>query len=182
MKIEGHAIVDEQGCYATADGQMPEELKIADDFAGLQAHLDEAAICVMGRTTHESIPNRRQRNRLVITTDPEAQPAEEHVTFIGPEDVHTWLERNIHGADDVVAVLGGAQVYGLFEKEGYDTFHLAVATGVEVEDGKPLLPEAENLEEVVKRLTKSSYDVLRTDYAPEPEQAFDPDFDQAFER
>jgi hypothetical protein len=44
--------------------------------------------------------------------------------------------------DGVLAVIGGANVFGLFLEIGYDSFHLSRANNVRLPSGRRLLPQA----------------------------------------
>jgi hypothetical protein len=52
----------------------------------------------------------------------------------------------------VLAVIGGANVFGLFLEIGYDSFHLSRANNVRLPSGRRLLPQARTdvtLEEIL---------------------------------
>ena len=67
LRIEGYAIVSDDGMLAAADGVMPSSLKIDADQQFLSDGLDRADIIVHGRHSHEGQPQSPQRRRLIVT-------------------------------------------------------------------------------------------------------------------
>ena len=67
FRIEGHAIVSEDGMIADSTGLMPDSLKFESDQKLYEAALDEAAAIVNGRMSYEWQANSPRRKRLVVT-------------------------------------------------------------------------------------------------------------------
>ena len=66
--FHGHAIVSADDRIADASGLTPPSLRIAADWDRFQAALDRSVVTVVGRLGHEANPNRRGRNRLVLSS------------------------------------------------------------------------------------------------------------------
>ena len=138
-RIHGHAIVSADDRIAGPDGQTPPALRNDADWRRFQAALDAAAVTVLGRLGHAANPNRKGRNRLVLSAsargierradgwwwDPAAVPVEEALARAAP-------------GGGIVAVPGGRRVFDLFLGPGYDEFHLARATRASIPDGVPV--------------------------------------------
>lgn len=137
--FHGHAIVSADDRIADASGQTPPSLRIAADWERFQAALDRSVLTVLGRLGHEANPNRRGRNRLVLSSagggiahrggawwwNPDKAALPEALALAAPEG-------------GLVAVPGGRRVFDLFLDIGYDAFHLTRAERVRVGDGVPL--------------------------------------------
>ena len=67
FRIEGHAIVSEDGMIADSSGLMPNSLKFESDQKVYEAALDGAALIVNGRLSHEGQAQSPARRRLVVT-------------------------------------------------------------------------------------------------------------------
>lgn len=144
LRIEGYAIVSDDGMLADADGVMPAALRIEADQAFLSQGLDRADIIVHGRHSHEGHPQSPRRRRLIATRG---------VATLGPSPDHPnaalWnpsalpLEQALAAIDmegGTVAVLGGTELFGLFLPR-YDVFHLSRAAGVRLPGGRPVFPQ-----------------------------------------
>lgn len=145
FRIEGHAIVSEDGMIADSTGLMPDLLKFESDQKLYEAALDEAAAIVNGRMSYEWQANSPRRKRLVVTRS---------VAGLGPDpsnpNARLW---NPAGASldtacaalgvksGVIAIVGGPFVFSLFLKIGYDAFHLSHAPGVRLPAGEPAFRE-----------------------------------------
>ena len=66
-RIEGWAIVSEDGMLAGANHVMPASLKFDADQRFFEAGLDGVDVVVHGRHSHEGQPNSDKRKRLVLT-------------------------------------------------------------------------------------------------------------------
>src|SRR5437899_8781159 len=66
-RIEGLAIVSADGMLADADGHMPKSLLVEADQQFFQDTLDQAAVLVQGRHSHEGSSRAAHRRRLVLT-------------------------------------------------------------------------------------------------------------------
>src|SRR4029079_18736879 len=113
--IHGHAIVSADDRIADADGVTPPSLRNDADWARFRGALDAAAVIVLGRLGHEANPNRKKRNRLVLSSS--AKGIERHT------DAWCWNPAKIpveealgRAAPDggIAAVPGGRRVFDLF--------------------------------------------------------------------
>src|SRR5258708_37955119 len=66
-RIEGYAIVSNEGMIARSDGSFPEEIKIPADHEFYQSSLDRAAAVANGRHSAEGGPKEKLRRRIVLT-------------------------------------------------------------------------------------------------------------------
>lgn len=143
--IEGYAIVSADGMLADANRHMPAALIVDADQQFFQDSLDRAAVIVHGRHSHEGGPRAALRRRLIVTTRVEAlaeYPAHPHALLWNPKGAtlaQAWSK--LKASDGVLAVIGGADVYGLFFATGYDKFHLSRAAQVRLPGGLPVFRE-----------------------------------------
>ncbi|MFN3349205.1 dihydrofolate reductase [Pseudorhodoplanes sp.] len=143
LRVEGFAIVSDDGMLADASGVMPRDLLVDADQRYLSDALDRAAILVHGRNSHEGQPHSRQRRRLIATRSVAAiaqVPDDPNALLWNPagmplEDAAVRL--GVH--EGSVAVLGGTDVYGLFLPR-YDVFHLSRMPGLRLPGGRPVFP------------------------------------------
>ena len=138
-RIEGHAIVSADDRIAGADGLTPASLRNEADWARFQAALDCAAVTVLGRLGHEANPNRKQRNRLVLSSTAKGIERRDDAWWWNPAaaDLRDALTLAAP-AGGIVAVPGGRRVFDLFLDIGYDAFDLARAERVTIPDGVPI--------------------------------------------
>src|SRR5882757_7345400 len=66
-RIEGYAIVSEDGMLANAAGIMPSSLKFEADRRFFETGLDGVDAVVHGRHSHERQPHSPLRHRLIVT-------------------------------------------------------------------------------------------------------------------
>ena len=66
--IEGFAIVSADGMLADADRRMPAGMIVEADQKFFHGSLDQAALVVHGRHSHEGGPRAAGRHRLIVTT------------------------------------------------------------------------------------------------------------------
>ena len=66
-RIEGFAIVSQDGMLANAAGIMPESLKFTADQRFFEAGLDAVDVVVHGRHSHEQQPHSALRRRLILS-------------------------------------------------------------------------------------------------------------------
>ena len=88
LRIEGFAIVSADGMLAGADGLMPNSLKFAIDQKFLDQSLDDAALLINGRKSHETQPNSGNRRRLLLTRSAgpfSTIPVERNIWLWSPE-------------------------------------------------------------------------------------------------
>ena len=143
-RIEGYVIVSADGMIADANGVMPDSIRNAADQRFFQAGLDEAAVVVHGRHSHEGGPRAARRKRLVVTRQIAAtapDPAHPHSLLWNPTGA--TLEEAIEklgGGDGVVAIIGGTEVFSMFLPL-YDGFHLSRAANAKIPGGRPVFNE-----------------------------------------
>jgi len=143
-RIEGYVIVSADGMIADANGEMPDGIRNAADQRFFQAGLDEAAVVVHGRHSHEGGPRAARRKRLVVTrqvatTAPD--PAHPNALFWNPTGATLDEAVNQLGAGDgAVAIIGGTEVFSMF-LPFYDAFHLSRAAHAKIPGGLPVFNE-----------------------------------------
>jgi hypothetical protein len=143
--IEGFAIVSADGMLADADRRIPPGLIVKADQEFFQGSLDQAALVVHGRHSHEGGPRSAGRYRLAVTTRTAAlapDPAHPKSLLWNPRGASLEEARALLGAPaGVCAVIGGPRVYALFLEIGYDAFHLSQAANVRVPGGLTIFPD-----------------------------------------
>jgi hypothetical protein len=142
--LHAYAIVCENDCIADAEGRFPDVLRNDADWLYFQSGLDRAAITLMGRRSHETNANHRNRLRLVMSRSVSAlehradgwwwNPAERPL----PEALQTIIPE---GGE--VAVPGGRDVFDLLEAASFTAFHLARAHGRTIPRGRGLFQVCE---------------------------------------
>jgi dihydrofolate reductase len=143
--IEGYAIVSADGMLADADRHMPPGLQVEGDQKFFQGALDQAAVVVHGRHSHEGGPRAALRKRLVVTRRVPAlapDPSRPSSLLWNPQGAtldEAWAQ--LRAPPGVLAVIGGPDVYKLFLDVGYDAFHLSRAAQVRLPGGRPVFPE-----------------------------------------
>jgi len=144
-RIEGLAIVSADGMLADAAGHMPESLLVEGDQRFFQDRLDQAAVLVQGRHSHEGSEARAARRRRLIVTRQIAALAETNIypnaLLWNPNGAtlqQAW--ERLGAADGVLAVIGATEVYGAFLTIGYDCFHLSRVPQVRLPGGRPVFP------------------------------------------
>lgn len=141
MRIEGYVIVSSNGMIADAKGVMPEAIRNDADQKFFQSGLDQAAVVVHGRHSHEGGPHAARRKRLVLTrqiADIAPDPSRPNSLLWNP--VGATLEQALakHGVTDgTVAIIGGTDVFSMFLPR-YDLFHLSHAPHAKIPGGRPV--------------------------------------------
>jgi len=154
-RIEGFAIVSEDGMLANGAGIMPDSLKFEADRRFFEGALDELDVVVHGRHSHEQQPRSSLRRRLIVTRQVPAiaaHPSNEKALLWNPAGASFETALAALGTPDAsVGVIGGTQVFGMF-LDRYDFFHLSRAPDVRLPGGRPVFPEvpARTPEEVLK--------------------------------
>jgi dihydrofolate reductase len=147
-RIEGFAIVSEDGMLADAERRIPPALVIEADQKFFHGSLEHAAVAVQGRHSHEGGPRADTRYRLVVTRSvPSLAP---HPTFPkallwnpqGASLEQAWA--TLGAPDGMLAVIGGGDVNQIFLERGFDAFHLSRVAGVRLPGGRPVFPEVPN--------------------------------------
>src|SRR5579862_7652467 len=86
-RIEGYAIISEDGMLADAAGVMPASLKYEADQNFFEQGLDGVDVVVHGRHSHERQPLSYLRRRLIVTRQVlaiAADPSHEKTLFWNP--------------------------------------------------------------------------------------------------
>jgi dihydrofolate reductase len=143
-RIEGYAIVSEDGMLANAAGIVPDSLKFEADQRFFERGLDGVEVVVHGRHSHERQPLSYLRFRLILTRQVPAivaDPSNEKALFWNPAGASFEQALTALGAPDgSVGVIGGADVFEMF-LDRCDVFHLSRATNVRMPGGRPVFPE-----------------------------------------
>jgi dihydrofolate reductase len=143
-RIEGYAIVSEDGMLANAAGIMPDQLKFEADQQFFERGLDGVVVVVHGRHSHEQQPHSHLRRRLILTRQVPtiaADPSNEKALLWNPGGASFDQALIALGVPDgSVGVIGGTDVFGMF-LDRYDVFYLSRAPGVRVPDGRPVFPD-----------------------------------------
>jgi dihydrofolate reductase len=143
-RIEGYAIISEDGVLATAARIMPDSLKFEADEQFFRHGLDGVDVVVHGRHSQEQQPGSHLRRRLMLTRRIPAiaaHPSNDRALLWNPagaslEEALTTL--GIPSA--IIGVIGGTDVFALF-LDSFDLFHLSRAPGVHLPGGRPVFPE-----------------------------------------
>jgi dihydrofolate reductase len=143
-RVEGFVIVSADGMIADADGEMPAAIRNDADQHFFQSGLDEAAIVLHGRHSHEGGPRAARRKRIVLTRRVAAtatDPAHPQSLLWNPAGA--TLEQaaaTLGAADGTIAVIGGTDVFSMFLPL-YDVFHLSRAAHARIPGGRPVFTE-----------------------------------------
>ena len=155
-RIEGYAIVSEDGMLANAAGVMPDSLKFEADQAFFERGLDGVDVVVHGRHSHENQRRSDLRWRLILTRSVPAiaaDPSNRKALFWNPAGASLEQAMAVLGVPDgSVGVIGGTDVFGMF-LDRYSAFYLTRAPGVHLPGGRPVFPEvpAQTPEDVLTR-------------------------------
>jgi dihydrofolate reductase len=143
LRIVGYAIVSADGMIADGSGQIPPALVHDADQRYFLQGVDEAAILVHGRNSHEDLPHASRRQRLIVTRQISAlapHPDNPKAMLWNPEGAAIEDACGALGVSQgIVAAIGGSEVYGLFLPR-YDTFHLSKASQAQIPGGRPVFP------------------------------------------
>jgi hypothetical protein len=143
-RIEGYAIVSEDGMLADAARVMPKGLMFDADQRFYEQGLNRVDVVVHGRYSKEKQARSHLRHRLIMTRtirDIAAHPANPRALLWNPagtlfEDALAAL--GMPDAD--IGVIGGPEVFAFFLGL-YDAFNLSRAPGVWLPGGRPVFPE-----------------------------------------
>jgi len=142
-RIEGYAIVSEDGMLADAAGVMPEALKFEADQCFFERGLDRVDVVVHGRNSNEQQPRSPLRRRLIATRQIPTLapgPSNQKAWFWNPAGASLEQALAVLGVDEArIGVIGGTEVFGLF-LDLYDAFYLSRAAGVRLPGGRPVFP------------------------------------------
>ncbi len=142
-RIEGYAIVSEDGMLADAQGIMPDALRIDADQRFFEHGLDGVDAVVHGRHSHEQQPRSHLRRRLILTHRIPAlapDPSIPKAMLWNPAGASfeaAWAALGV--PEGILAVVGGSEVFGMFLPR-YDVFHLSRVPHVRLPGGRPVFP------------------------------------------
>jgi len=144
MRIEGYAVVSEDGMIADASGQLPPLLIADTDQRFFENGLNGVDVVVHGRHSGEQHPNSAKRHRIIVTRNIAGlapDPANVRAVLWNPagakfEDAVAALKTPIRSA----AILGGTDVFGRF-LDRYTVFFLSRIAGVRLPGGRPVFPQ-----------------------------------------
>jgi hypothetical protein len=142
-RIEGFAIVSQDGMLADAAGVMPAALQLSADQRFFEAGLDRADVMAHGRHSEEHQQRSPQRWRLIATRQVTAlapDPANPRARLWNPAGA--TLEEGVAAlglASAAVAVIGGTEMFGFF-LDRYDAFYLTRGPAVRLPGGRPVFP------------------------------------------
>ena len=142
-RIEGYAIVSDDGMLANSLGVMPDSLKFKADHDFFERSLDGIDVVVQGRHSHEHQAASALRRRLILTRKLPAlgpDPFNEKATLWNPAGAsfETALVA-LGGPANRIGIIGGTEAFGLF-LDRYDVFFLSHAPGVKLPNGRPVFP------------------------------------------
>ena len=142
-RIEGYAIISEDGMLATAARIMPDSLKFDADQHFFEHGLDGVDVVVHGRHSQERQPHSHLRHRLMLTRSIPAlaaHPSNEKALLWNPAGASFEQAMSALGMPGAnVGVIGGPDVFGLF-LDRYDIFHLSRVPNVRLPGGRPVFP------------------------------------------
>jgi dihydrofolate reductase len=142
-RIEGYAIVSEDGMLADAAGVMPDGLKFEADKRFFERGLDGVDVVVHGRHSNEQQPHSPLRRRLILTRRVPAiaaDPSNDKALCWNPAGATLDEALAAIGAPDpVIGVIGGTEVFGMF-LDLYDVFYLSRAPNVRLPGGRAVFP------------------------------------------
>src|ERR1700730_12973551 len=117
-RIEGYAIVSEDGMLANAAGIMPDSLKFEADQQFFERGLEGVDVVGHGRHSHERQPRSYLRRRLVLTRQVPAiaaDPSNEKALFWNPAGASFEQALAVLGTTDgSIGVVGATEVFGMF--------------------------------------------------------------------
>jgi dihydrofolate reductase len=168
-RIEGYAVISEDGMLATAERVMPPSLQFEADQRFFEHGLDGVDVVVHGRHSQERQPRSPLRQRLILTRRiPALAPHKSNPKALLWNPAGATFEQamsalGMSGAN--VGVIGGPEVFGLF-LDRYNIFHLTRAPNVRLPGGRPVFPEVP---------ARTPEDVLAGHgLVPDPRQILDP--------
>jgi dihydrofolate reductase len=147
-RVEGYAIISEDGMLADAHRIMPASLQIEADQRFFEEGLNGVDVVVHGRHSQEQQPRSRERNRVILTRRIPAlspHPTNPKALLWNPAGAPFEDTLKSFGISNArVGVIGGAEVFQLFLFQ-YDVFWLTRAPGVTLPGGRPVFPEVPEL-------------------------------------
>jgi dihydrofolate reductase len=143
-RIEGYAIVSEDGMLADHARVMPDSLKFEADQRFFEHALDNVDVVVHGRHSQEQQTRSRSRHRVVLTHQVASiakHPSNPNALLWNPAGASFEAALATLGFPSAnVGVIGGAEVFALF-LDRYDIFCLSRAPGARLPGGRPVFPD-----------------------------------------
>jgi len=143
-RIEGYAIVSEDGMIADAKGNTPDTLKFEADRRFFESGIDGVDLVVHGRHSREQQPGSGSRRRLILTREISGVAADrsnENAVLWNPAGASFEQALTALGKPDSrIGILGGTAVFSLFLHR-YDVFHLSRVPRVRLPGGRPVFQE-----------------------------------------
>jgi hypothetical protein len=140
-RIEGYAIVSEDGMLANAAGIIPTSLSFEADRQFFERNIGSIDVLVHGRNSREEKQNSNLRHRLIVTRQIPAimsDPSNRKSVLWNPAGASFEQALAVLGTSaGRFGVLGGTEVFGLF-LDRYDIFHLSRAPDVRLPGGRPI--------------------------------------------
>jgi hypothetical protein len=142
-RIEGFAIISEDGMLADADRRIPPALVVKADQEFFHGSLEHATVVVHGRHSHEGGARADSRHRLVLTRQVAAlapHPSLPNALLWNPRGAtlaEAWAQ--LGAPDGMLAVIGAGDVNQLF-LDRFDAFHLSRVAGIRLPGGSPVFP------------------------------------------
>ena len=140
-RIEGYAIVSEDGMLASADLVMPDSLTFDADRRFFEQGLDRVDVIVHGRHSGEDETRSAGRRRIVLThgiAATERRSSNERALWWNPAGASFEQALAVLGIPHAnAAVIGGPDVFELF-LDRYNTFYLSRAPRVLLPGGRPI--------------------------------------------
>ena len=144
FRIEGYAIVSEDGMLANAARIIPKSLKFEADQRFFECGLGQVVAVVHGRHSQEQQAQSQMRRRLILTRQIpsiSADPLNDKALLWNPVGASFEQALAVLGtANGTVGVIGGTLVFGMF-LDRYDVFHLSRAPNVRLPGGRPVFSE-----------------------------------------
>src|SRR5262245_15346644 len=134
-RIEGYAIVSEDGMLANAAGVMPDSLKFEADQIFFERGLDGVDVVAHGRHSHENQRRSDLRKRLILTRRVAAiasDPNNNNALFWNPAGASLDQALAVLGVPDAsLGVIGGPDHLGkVLERRHF--FHLTRSAGAQL--------------------------------------------------
>ena len=154
FRIEGYAIVSEDGMLANAARIIPKSLKFEADQRFFECGLGQVVAVVHGRHSQEQQAQSQMRRRLILTRQIpsiSADPLNDKALLWNPAGASFEQALAALGVlDGTIGIIGGAHVFGIF-LDRYDLFHLSRVPHVRLPGGRPVFPDvpARNPEDVL---------------------------------
>jgi dihydrofolate reductase len=143
-RIEGYAIISEDGMLATADRVMPQSLMFEADQRFFEHGLDNVDVVVHGRHSQEQQTRSHLRYRLILTHRVPAiaeHPSNPRARLWNPSGANlTEALTALNAPGPNIGVIGGADVFELFLDQ-FEVFYLTRAPGVLLPGGRPVFPD-----------------------------------------